>query len=271
VIATLDGRSLAWDDAGMGPALVLLHGFPHDRRLWSAQLAALARQARCVAPDFAGFGESAPFPAGTVATMDAYADDVARLLDHLAIDRATVCGLSMGGYVAFALLRRHADRVEGLVLSDTRAGADDDAGRAKRRELVALARREGAAAVAESMLPGMLGKSTRARGGELLPPAEQRLRAMGATASVEGVVAALEAMMARPDSTPALAAVRVPTLVVVGDEDALTPPKQAEMLRDGIAGSRLETIAGAGHVPCLERPAAFNLVVGEFMARLAMA
>lgn len=266
MIANLDGRSLAWDDTGMGPALVFLHGFPHDRTLWSAQLAALARQARCVAPDLAGFGESAPLPPGT-ASMDAYADDVARLLDHLAIDRATVCGLSMGGYVAFAFLRRHADRVEGLVLSDTRAGADDDAGRARRRELVALARREGAAAVTEAMLPGMLGKSTRARA----PQAEERLRAMGAAASVDGLVAALQAMMARPDSTPTLPAVRVPTLVVVGDEDALTPPKQAEMLRDGIAGSRLEVIAGAGHVPCLERPAAFNLVLGEFMARLATA
>jgi 3-oxoadipate enol-lactonase len=271
VIANLDGRSLAWDDAGMGPALLLLHGFPHDRRLWSAQLAALSRQARCVAPDFAGFGESAPLPAGTPATMDAYADDVVRVLDHLAIDRATVCGLSMGGYVAFALVRRHADRVEGLVLSDTKAGADDEAGRARRRELIALARREGGAAVAEAMLPGMLGKSSRARAETFLLPAEQRLRDMGRTASVDGIVAALEAMMARPDSTPTLADIRVPTLVVVGDEDALTPPRQAEILRDGIAGSRLETVVGAGHVPCLERPAAFNLVVGEFMARRATA
>ena len=266
MIANLDGRTLAWDDAGMGPALVFLHGFPHDRTLWGAQLAALARQARCVAPDLAGFGESAP-PAPGTASMDTYADDVARLLDHLAIDRATVCGLSMGGYVAFALLRRHADRVEGLVLSDTKAGADDEAGRAKRRDLIALARRDGGAAVADAMMPGMLGKSTRAR----TPQVEQRLHAMGAAASTEGIVAALEAMMARPDSTPTLAEVRVPTLVVVGDEDALTPPKQAELLRDGIRGSRLEVIAGAGHVPCLERPAAFNLVVGEFMSRLATA
>lgn len=266
MIASLDGRQVAWDDAGMGPTLVFLHGFPHDRTLWSAQLAALARQARCVAPDLAGFGESAPLPAGT-ASMDAYADDVARLLDHLAVDRATVCGLSMGGYVAFALLRRHADRVEGLVLSDTRAGADDDAGRAKRRELVALARREGGVAVAEAMLPGMLGRTTRTR----TPQAAERIRAMGAAATTEGLVAALEAMMDRPDSTPTLAQVRVPTMVVVGDEDVLTPRAQAEMLRDGIAGSRLEVVRGAGHVPCLERPAAFNLVIGEFMARLATA
>jgi 3-oxoadipate enol-lactonase len=262
MIATLNHRLLAYDDTGMGPVLVLLHGFPHDHTLWTAQLAALGRQARVVAPDLAGFGGSAP---NGEATMDAYADDVVRLLDHLAIEDAVVCGLSMGGYVALALWRRHPARVRALVLADTRAGADDEAGRAKRRELVALARAEGSAAVTEAMLPGMLGKSTRARS----PQAAEEVRRMGAAAPVEGLVAGLEAMMARPDSTPTLATITVPTLIVVGDEDVLTPPAQAELLHAGIAGSRLEVIEGAGHLPCLERPAAFNLLVGEFLARLA--
>jgi pimeloyl-ACP methyl ester carboxylesterase len=267
VNASIDGRTMAWDDTGMGPALLFLHGFPHDRRLWAAQLATLSREARCVAPDLRGFGESAPMPADTSATMDAYADDVVRLLDHLAIDRATVCGLSMGGYVALALWRRHADRVGALVLSDTRAGADDEAGRARRREMAALARTSGSAAVTDAMIPGMLGKTTRAR----TPDVERQLRMMGEAADAEGLAAALEAMMARPDSTPTLETIDVPTLVIVGDEDALTPPKQAEVLADGIRGARLEIIAGAGHVPCLERPAAFNLVLGEFVAQLATA
>lgn len=262
MIATIDDRTVTYDDAGMGPVLVLLHGFPHDHTLWSAQLSALGRQARVVAPDLAGFGGSEP---NGPATMDAYADHVIRLLDHLAIDDAVFCGLSMGGYVAFALWRRYPQRVRALVLSDTRAGADDDAGRAKRRELVALARAEGSAAVTEAMLPGMLGKSTRARA----PGAAGDVRRMGAATPVEGIVAGLEAMMARPDSTPTLATITVPTLVVVGDEDVLTPPAQAELLHAGIAGSRLEVIRGAGHLPCLERPAAFNLVVGEFLTRLA--
>lgn len=256
-----DGRTYAWDDVGLGAPIVFLHGFPHDRTLWGAQLAALARDARCVAPDLAGFGESSP-PAE--ATMDAHADDVVRLLDHLGIGRAVVCGLSMGGYVAFALWRRHAARVRALVLSDTKAGADDDAARAKRRDLVAKARAEGSAAVTEAMLPGMLGKSTRVR----CPGVEDHLRAMGARATPAGLVAGLEAMLARPDSTPTLATVTVPTLVVVGDEDVLTPPAQARLIRDGVAHGRLEVLAGAGHVPCLERPAAFTLLVGEFVASL---
>jgi 3-oxoadipate enol-lactonase len=264
MIAPLEHGRLAYDDAGTGPVIVFIHGFPHDRTLWSAQLAALAREARCIAPDLAGFGGSA---LDAEASMDAYADDVVGLLDHLGIDEAVVCGLSMGGYVALALWRRHAQRVRALVLSDTKAGADDDAGRARRRELIALARTEGSAAVTDAMLPGMVGKSTRAR----CPGLVDRVRAMGAAASPEALVAGLEAMMARPDSTPTLATITVPTLVVVGDEDALTPRAQAEQLRDGIAGSRLEVIAGAGHVPCMERPAAFNFVLGEFMTRIARA
>src|SRR5690349_15540449 len=222
----------------MGPAVVFVHGFPHDRSLWSAQLATLGRDCRCVAPDLAGFGESAPFPAGVAASMDAYAADVVRLLDHLAIDSGVVCGLSMGGYVAFALWRRHRDRVHALVLSDTRAGADDDAGRARRRELVELARTQGSLAVTEAMATGMLGKSTRQRNETFGAHAHERLLAMGGAASPAGLVAGLEAMMSRPDSTPTLATIDVPTLVVVGDEDVLMPPKQAELLRDGIAGSR---------------------------------
>jgi 3-oxoadipate enol-lactonase len=117
------------------------------------------------------------------------------------------------------------------------------------------------------MLPGMVGKSTRAR----CPGVVDRVRAMGAAVRPAAMVTALEAMMDRPDSTPTLATITVPTLVVVGDEDVLTPPAQAELLRAGIADSRLETITGAGHVPCMERPAAFNFVLGEFMTRLARA
>jgi pimeloyl-ACP methyl ester carboxylesterase len=199
--------------------------------------------------------------------MESLADDVHALLADLGALPAVLGGLSMGGYVALALWRRHADRVGALVLSDTRAGADDDAGRARRREMAALARTSGSAAVTEAMIPGMLGKSTRTR----MPDVERQLRMMGEAADREGLAAALEAMMARPDSTPTLETIDVPTLVIVGDEDALTPPKQAEVLVDGIRGARLEIIAGAGHVPCLERPAAFNLVLGEFVAQLATA
>ena len=260
MIAPIDGREVGYDDVGTGMPVVFVHGFPHHRGLWAPQLDALARRTRCVALDLPGFGESTP---RADASVDAFADDVVALLDHLGIERAVVAGLSMGGYVALALWRRHPARCHALVLADTKAAADDDAARAKRREMIAMARRGGSAAVAEAMLPGMVGKSTRERSPELVAHVDAMLRA----ASVEGIVGALEAMMTRPDATPTLPRIDVPTLVVVGEEDILTPPAVARVLADAVPGARLETIGSAGHVSNLERPAAFNYVLGEFLER----
>jgi pimeloyl-ACP methyl ester carboxylesterase len=166
--------------------------------------------------------------------------------------------------VAFALWRRHRARVRALVLADTRAGADSAEARAKRMDLVALARSKGSVAVAAAMIDGMVGKSTRQRH----PAVVDEVRRMLESATVPGIVGALEAMMARPDSSPTLATIDVPTLIVVGDEDVLTPVAEAKAMHRAIAGSRLEVIAGAGHVSNVERPAAFNHVVSEFLARL---
>ena len=251
---------LAHDDAGRGPALVLLHGFPHDRALWAPQRSALARRARVIAPDLRGFGASAALGAPPV-TMDGHADDVAALLDSLDVDRAVIGGLSMGGYIAFAFWRRHRRRVSALLLADTRAGADSDDGKEKRRALIAAARAEGARAVADAMMPGMIGKSTRAQRPEL----EREMRAICERAPVPGIVAALEAMIARPDSTGTLATIDVPVQIIVGAEDALTPVKESEAMHAAIAESRLEVIPRAGHVSNFERPSAFNHVVEEFL------
>ena len=262
MIAPPDHRAPHYVTRGDGVPVLLVHGFPHDHTLWAAQLDGLADVARVIAPDLPGFGESAYAGA---ATMDAYADAVVRVLDDAGVERAVVGGLSMGGYVALALWRRHRARLRALVLADTRATADTEEGRASRREMIALARAEGPGAVADRMMVAMVGKSTRTRAPELV----SHLRAMLARQSVAGIVGALEAMMARPDSTPDLATITVPTLVVVGDEDALTPPRDARALHEGIAGSRLEVLAGAGHASAVERPAAFNHVLREFVATLA--
>ena len=256
------GIMLACDDIGEGEAVLFVHGFPHHRALWAPQMRTLRTRCRCIAPDLRGFGESAVAPPYS---MDRYADDLARLLAALGVERATVVGLSMGGYIALAFWRRHAAHVRALVLADTRAGADDAAARARRLELAALARERGAEAVADAMLPGMAGKSTRERQPELMAA----LRAMLASAPVDGIVGALQAMMERPDSTPTLATITVPTLVIVGDEDVLTPPAEAERLHAGIAGSRLAVIPGAGHVSNLERPSAFTAVTCELLESLA--
>ena len=261
MIALCDGVEIGYDDIGTGVPVVFVHGFPHNRTLWAPQVSALVDRARCIAPDLRGFGESSkhgPF------SMDQYADDIAMLLRGLGIERAVVAGLSMGGYVAFSLWRRHRALVRGLVLADTRAGADSEETREKRRALMDVARTRGAGAVADGQITGMLGKTTR----EKRPGLIDEVHRMMESASVEGIVGALEAMMARADSTETLATIDVPTLVVVGSEDVLTPPSEAEILHDAIRGSRLEVIANAGHVSNLERPAAFNHVLTEFLASL---
>jgi len=261
VIALCDGVEIAYDDVGSGVPVAFIHGFPHDRTLWAPQLGALVDRARCIAPDLRGFGESSrngPF------TIDQFADDVATLLRMLGIERAVVAGLSMGGYVAFSLWRRHRALVRAFVLADTRAGADTGEARARRMALMELARTRGSGVVAAAQITGMIGKTTRERRPRLIDD----VHAMLESAPVEGIVGALRAMMERVDSTPTLATIDVPTLVVVGDEDVLTPVSEAELLHAGIRGSRLEVIAHAGHLSNVERPAAFNHVLSEFLAAL---
>lgn len=264
MIALCDGIEIGYDDVGTGIPVAFVHGFPHNRTLWAPQVGALVDRARCIAMDLRGFGESSrhgPF------SIDQYADDVAMLLRSLGIDRAVVTGLSMGGYVAFSLWRRHRPLVRALVLADTRAGADGDEARGKRRALIELARTRGSGAVADGQITGMLGKTTREKRSAMIDTVHRMLE----NASVEGIVGALEAMMARVDSTETLAMIDVPTLVIVGDEDVLTPRSESEILRDAIRGSHLEVIEHAGHVSNMERPAAFNHVLSEFLAGLEYA
>lgn len=261
MIALCHGVEIAYDDVGAGMPVAFVHGFPHNRTLWSPQVNALVDRARCIAPDLRGFGESSrhgPF------SMDQYADDVAMLLRSLGVERAVIAGLSMGGYVAFSLWRRHPSLVRALVLAHTRAGADTDEGRAKRTALAEVARTRGPDAVADAQITGMLGKTTR----EKRPAMIDEVHRMLASASVEGIVGALEAMMARVDSTATLPTIDVPTLVIMGDEDALIPRSDGQILHDAIRGSRLEVIEHAGHVSNMERPAAFNHVLSEFLASL---
>lgn len=261
MIALCEGVEIGYDDVGSGMPVAFIHGFPHNRTLWAPQVSALVDRARCIAPDLRGFGESSrngPF------TIDQFADDVALLLRCVGIERAVLVGLSMGGYIALAFWRRHRAMVRALVLADTRAGADGDDARAKRLALMELARARGSGAVADGQIVGMIGKSTRDKRPALIDEVHRML----ASASVDGIVGALEAMLGRVDSTPTLGTITVPTLVIVGSEDVLTPVKEAEILHDAIRGSRLEVIDQAGHVSNMERPAAFNHVLSEFLAGL---
>jgi 3-oxoadipate enol-lactonase len=256
---------LGYDDQGSGLPVVFLHAFPVNRSMWVDQASALSSQFRIITIDLRGHGESdAPL---WFFTLDDYAEDVRALLDHLHIPHAILVGLSMGGYVSLAFYRRYAERVKGLVLADTRAQADSPEGRKARFHLAQTASRNGVAAVAEAMLPKLLGSTALKTRTELI----ERVRRMILSTSVNGIAADLMAMAARPDSTSLLASVSCPTVVIVGEEDHTTPLSDARLIADGIPGAKLATIDSAGHLSNVEQPDSFNEIVMEFLAPLAEA
>jgi len=255
------GIEMALDDMGTGVPLLLVHGWPHNRALWSAQLCGLSSHARCIAPDLRGFGASSvtgPY------TIDQYADDLAELLRSLRVDRVVVCGVSMGGYIALAMLRRHRHLLRGLVLASTRAAADDDAARERRMRLIMFVEHHGVEALAGKQLKAMVGETTFTSRPDIL----ESLRRLMASAPSDGVIGALHAMAMRTDSTALLATIDMPTLVVSGAEDTFTPPAEMRQLADAVPGALFQSIERAGHLCAYERPAAFNHAIGEFLARL---
>jgi 3-oxoadipate enol-lactonase len=262
-LALPDGARLAFDDVGAAERgespIVFLHAFPLHRAMWSAQVGALSSNRRCIVPDLRGFGDST-LGSATV-TIDQMANDVIALLDHLHVDRAIVVGLSMGGYVAFGMLRKEPARISALALADTRAAADSDEARAKREELIEVARAQGSAAVAEKQLTGLLGKTTRERNTGLV----DSLRPILASASVESLVAAIGALRDRPDSTPLLPHIDVPTLLICGEEDAVTQAKEMREVAAAVPGARFALIPGAGHLSNVEKPSEFNRALWGFL------
>lgn len=255
---------LALDDTGPhrdALPLVLLHGFPHDRGLWMEQVAAQSTAfpgTRLLIPDLPGFGRSTPLASPS---MDGYADVLAAMLDACGVQQVVIAGLSMGGYVAFAFWRRHPERVRALILLDTKAAADTEPAKAKRLELIATVRRDGVAAIVPGLIPGQLGATSRAA----MPDLVERTSVMLHRAPASGVIGAAQAMMERIDSTPTLERISVPTLVLVGEEDTLTPVSDAITISSGIAGSRLVTIPAAGHLSALEQPTVVNAAIAEFL------
>jgi len=260
--ARIGGGDIAYETRGAGPALLFLHAFPLGLGMWEPQVSAFASSHQVIRFDARGFGGSPP--GDGLLTMERIADDAVGLLDHLDVSRAIVCGLSMGGYAAFALVRRHADRLKALVLADTRAGADSDAARAARAAQADKVRKEGSASIADAVLPKLVGETTHAQRPELVA----RLKETIAANPPRGIADALAGLAARADSTSTLREVRVPTLVVCGAEDVLTPVSESEALVRGIAGSKLEVIPAAGHLSSMENPDQFNAVLRRFLTAL---
>lgn len=243
-----------------GQTAVLLHGFPLNGSMWTAQSRHLAEGGfRVVVPDLRGHGRS---PVGTgPATMEACARDVLQLADAVGAGRFWLGGFSMGGYVAFEICRLAPERLRGLLLSDTRAEPDTEEGRAARKELVQKLRQKGTVALEEAMGPRLVSELTRrARQGVW-----EMVQSMIHSTPVEGAIASLQGMMVRRDQRPLLAKIRVPTLIVVGAEDRITPPSDAVAMQRGIPGAQLRIVTGAAHMTPMEAPEAFNHFLDDWL------
>jgi 3-oxoadipate enol-lactonase len=247
---------IPFDDLGRGSPVVFLHAFPFDSRMWEPQWQDLTARHRMIVPDLRGFGRAGDRPPHH--TLDAHADDIAGLLDALGLGAATLVGVSMGGYVALAFAHKHPQKLAGLVLADTRATPDGDEGRAGRQKAIEAVRSSGVRGFVDELLPKLLAPGTS---DETL----SELRDIAGSQSPEGVTAALGAMRDRPDFTPYLAKISVPTLVLVGDKDTLTPRSDAEALAKGIPGARLVVVPDAGHLSNYENPESFNRSVMDFL------
>ncbi|MEX2112128.1 MAG: alpha/beta hydrolase [Pirellulales bacterium] len=250
-------------ERGAGMPVVLVHGFPLDHSMWNPQIEALSHQWRVIAPDLRGFGGSQS-TTGTV-TMEQMADDLAALLDALQVNEPVVMvGLSMGGYVAFQFRRRHCDRLRGLVLCDTRAVADTPEAAEGRHKLAAKTLAEGTGPVADAMLPKLFGSHARDTDPDMLEDVRRTILAN----SPEGVAAALRGMAARPDVTADLPDVSLPALVIVGQDDAISPVDEMRGIAQMIPGCEFVVIPRSGHMTPLENPAAFNEAIEQFLTRV---
>jgi pimeloyl-ACP methyl ester carboxylesterase len=251
---------IAYDEQGSGRPVLFVHGYPLNRRIWQPQVEGLAGEARALALDLRGHGESeiAPGPYG----MDLLADDCAAFLDATGVSQpVALCGLSMGGYVAMAFSRRHAGRLAGLVLTATRAGPDTPEAKANRQKAAELAREEGPLAIAESMLPKMLSPKTYDRKPDLV----EAVRKIMISTPVEAIRGDLLGMMERPDSLPGLGQLRVPTLILHGADDQIIPVSEAEAMQAAIQGAGLQVIPNAGHLLNLEQPEMFTHALRSFL------
>ena len=262
--ASINNTQIAYSDHGIGLPVIFLHAFPLNRTMWDGEMLPLLAEQRyrLISLDWRGFGES-DIP-GEISTMEVLAGDVIALVDHLGIEKAVLCGLSMGGYVAFACLRQYARRIAGLILADTRPAADTPERQANREDVARLAETQGTTAIADLQLPRLISDYTRQHD----PMVETRIRQMINAATVPGIAAASRGMALRADSSDLLAGITCPTLVIAGEQDALIPPSEAQAYAARIPNARFVSIPYAGHLSNLEQPGAFLTAISDFLQSL---
>jgi pimeloyl-ACP methyl ester carboxylesterase len=253
----IDGYRLRYREAGAGPLTIFIHGYPLDSTMWLDQLAAFSDRRRCVAVDLRGFGDSAPI-ADDALSMEQHAADVAALIDAFGDEQADVIGLSMGGYVALAMAELHTDLLRSIGLVDTKATADPEAAKANRDVAALNAVVRGRGALADDLLEALLG-------GHAPLTAKARLRTMIEGTRVETIVAALEGMKQRPNRIHALKGLNIPAVVIVGEEDRVTPIPDAEAMADALPMAKLVVIPGVGHMAPIEAPTAVNAALAEHL------
>lgn len=259
---SLSGEKFAVEDVGEGRPLLLVHGFPLDRSMWVRQIEDLQSVCRVIAPDLRGFGESV-VSSGTV-TMEQYADDLAHLLDELHVTEPVIyCGLSMGGYIGWQFFQRHRAKLAALIQCDTRAAADTPAARQGRHELADRVLRDGPEFVADSMLPKLFAVTSQTRWSDVV----RHTREVILKTNPDGIAAAARGMAVRPAVTGWLSTIDVPTLMIAGTHDAISPPEEMREWAKLIPKSRFVEISGAGHMSVLENPEAANAAIREFVAR----
>jgi pimeloyl-ACP methyl ester carboxylesterase len=256
--ATTPRGRVRYLEAGSGWPVVLLHAFPLSADMWRPQLERPLEGWRFLAPDLRGLG---PHPLPPAQTLDEMADDVGAWLDVLEIETAAIGGVSMGGYVTFALFRNAPERFSAVILANTRAAADRADGRAGRDKMSALVREHGVAAVADQMIPKLLGSTSQQTRPDLAP----RLRRTIESNTADGIDGAIQAMKVRPDSTALLPGITRPALVIAGAEDTLIPVAESEAMHTALPRSQFVTLPTAGHLSNLETPAEFSAALADFL------
>jgi pimeloyl-ACP methyl ester carboxylesterase len=258
--ARVNGIDMAWTEKGSGETLLLIHGFPLNRTMWEPQVAFFAENYRVIAPDLRGFGATES-TAEKINTMELLAEDLAALLDYCGVEQAAVAGLSMGGYVSFALCRQYPQRLKALILADTKSEGDSMEAKGGRYALLAQVRVKGSHAATDGMLPKLFAPANY----EAMPETVALVQTMIDTTNPETIIATLPGLAERPDSTPTLAQIQVPTLVIHGEADALMPVAKAEEMAAQIPNGRFVAVPHAGHMANLENVSFFNETMAKFL------